>query len=181
MIADLLSPLLNALHFAAEKHKFQRNPASDQIPYVNHLIQVTEALVRVGSETNVELLCAALLQDILEDTGLERSELETHFSSGIIDIVVELTDDTSLSYEDRNLRQIERIKSCSASAQKIRLADMTCNILELFTHPIDWPRARRMIYLQNAIHVVDSIRGFHPTLEAWFDQTVAWAKEHAAD
>ena len=59
--------LLKALVFAAERHKDQTRKGKSNIPYINHPIEVAHVLSSFG-ETEYDLLIAAFLHDVIEDT-----------------------------------------------------------------------------------------------------------------
>src|SRR6266511_3299632 len=64
-----LTLLLKALAFAAHKHRDQRRKDAQASPYINHPIALADVLVNEGGVTDVEVLCAALLHDTVEDTA----------------------------------------------------------------------------------------------------------------
>jgi (p)ppGpp synthase/HD superfamily hydrolase len=55
-----------ALRFASYKHRFQRRKNED-VPYINHPIEVADFLTKAGV-TDYEILSAAILHDTVEDT-----------------------------------------------------------------------------------------------------------------
>ena len=57
-----LALLLKALAFAARKHRDQRRKDAQASPYINHPIALADVLVNEAGVTDVEVLCAALLQ-----------------------------------------------------------------------------------------------------------------------
>ena len=70
-----LALLLKALAFAAHKHRDQRRKDPEASPYINHPIALADVLVNEGGVTDVEVLCAALLHDTVEDTATTPEEL----------------------------------------------------------------------------------------------------------
>ena len=70
-----LALLLKALAFAAHKHRDQRRKDAEASPYINHPIALADVLVNEGGVTDVEVLCAALLHDTVEDTATTPEEL----------------------------------------------------------------------------------------------------------
>jgi guanosine-3',5'-bis(diphosphate) 3'-pyrophosphohydrolase len=69
-----LAPLLKALAFAAHKHRDQRRKDPAASPYMNHPIALADVLVNEGGVADVEVLCAALLHDTVEDTATTPQE-----------------------------------------------------------------------------------------------------------
>jgi guanosine-3',5'-bis(diphosphate) 3'-pyrophosphohydrolase len=73
-----LSEILRALSFAAHAHRSQVRKGTGE-PYVNHLIEVAELLARVGEVSDVEVLSAAVLHDVIEDTNVLAAEVEKEY------------------------------------------------------------------------------------------------------
>lgn len=163
--------LLSVAAFAAEYHAYQRRAGYDRLPYINHLLKVTRGLIDCG-ESNLELLSAALLHDILEDTPVTQLELGEQFGEEVANIVAELTDDMSLEYEVRKRLQYEGISGLSVSAQKIRIADKASNVYDICHYPLDWSITRKQAYLDAAVHILSPIRGRYPNLDGWFDREI---------
>lgn len=170
--------LFQALSFAAIQHQYQRRGGYGRLPYINHLIKVTDVLIQIGRETDENLLLATILHDIMEDTDVQAAQITAHFGQKVTSIIQELTDDMSLPYFERKRLQIENAPKLSVPARKIRIADKGSNMEDLMTYPIDWPLEKKQAYVQNSIQVVDQIRGVNQDLENWFDRTTNLAKKH---
>ena len=54
--------LLQAVEFAADKHRDQRRKNVEASPYINHPIQVAELIARIGEVDDLAVLMAAVLQ-----------------------------------------------------------------------------------------------------------------------
>jgi len=83
--------VLQAVEFAAHKHRDQRRRGVEASPYINHPIQVAELLSRVGEVDDLATLIAAVLHDTVEDTETTLYDLEDAFGSEIRDLVDEVT------------------------------------------------------------------------------------------
>ena len=59
--------LISAIAYAAEKHKNQRRKDAEASPYINHPIALANVLANEGGIANIDVICAAVLHDILED------------------------------------------------------------------------------------------------------------------
>lgn len=175
---DLLAKVMGAAVFAALKHQYQRRAGYDRLPYMNHLLKVTEALIRIGEERDEALLLAAVLHDVLEDTDATHEELARRFGKEAADIVLELTDDMSIPYMERKWLQVQKAGQLGEKARKIRIVDKATNIRDILSYPLDWTLEKKQNYLDNSVQVVSRIRGGNPRLDAWFDETVAWARTH---
>ena len=164
-----LNLLIKAMSFAAHKHKDQRRKDKEASPYINHPIGLAEVLVNVGNVTAINTICAALLHDTVEDTETTQEELTETFGAEISDIVMEVTDDKSLSREDRKQAQIDHAMHLSSEARAVKLADKICNLGDVSTSPPDWSLERRQQYFDWAKNVIDGLRGDWSELEAEFD------------
>jgi guanosine-3',5'-bis(diphosphate) 3'-pyrophosphohydrolase len=172
-----LALLLEALAFAAHKHRDQRRKDPEASPYINHPIALADVLVNEGGVSDVEVLCAALLHDTVEDTATTPQELEEAFGPRIARIVAEVTDDKTLSKAERKRLQVEHAARLSAEAKLVKLADKICNLRDVAERaPPGWDLARRREYFDWAKRVVDGLRGTHPRLEAAFDAAYGMRK-----
>ena len=172
-----LTPLLKALAFAAHKHRDQRRKDPEASPYINHPIALADVLVNEGGVSDVEVLCAALLHDTVEDTATTHEELAAAFGERIAGIVAEVTDDKALPKAERKRLQIEHAAQLSPAARLVKLADKICNLRDVAERPpVSWDLARRREYFDWAKRVVDNLRGINPPLERAFDAAYAMRK-----
>jgi (p)ppGpp synthase/HD superfamily hydrolase len=168
-----IGPILNALKFAAKKHRDQRRKGNEACPYINHLIEVAEILSCVGGIDDLETLQAAILHDTIEDTETTSAELESQFGLEVLRLVEELTDDKSLPKQERKRLQIERAPHLSSRAKPIKVADKISNIRDVtYFPPSHWQWQRRSDYLDWAEQVVAGLRGYNQPVEDLFDRTV---------
>jgi len=173
-----LALLLKALTFAARKHRDQRRKDARASPYINHPIALADVLVNEAGVTDVDVLCAALLHDTIEDTETTPGELEREFGRDIADIVVELTDNKMLKKRTRKRMQIAHAASASRQAKLVKLADKICNLRDITARPpASWGVERRREYFDWAKTVVDRLRGADAKLEAAFDRAYALRPE----
>jgi GTP diphosphokinase / guanosine-3',5'-bis(diphosphate) 3'-diphosphatase len=173
-----VSLLIEAISFAAEKHRNQRRKDAHASPYINHPIALANVLANEGHVTDINVLCAAVLHDTIEDTETTAAELESRFGSKIAGVVVEVTDDKSLPKEVRKQLQIEHAANASQEAKLVKLADKICNLRDILNAPpADWPAERKQAYFDWAAQVVANIRGTHLGLEAAFDALYARTSE----
>jgi guanosine-3',5'-bis(diphosphate) 3'-pyrophosphohydrolase len=169
-----LALLLKALAFAAHKHRDQRRKDADASPYINHPIALADVLVNEGGITDVEVICAALLHDTVEDTATTHEELLDAFGTRIARIVAEVTDDKRLPKAERKRLQVEHAPHISRGAKLVKLADKIVNLRDVLERPpAGWDLQRRREYFDWAKQVIDGLRGIHPRLEAAFDAAYA--------
>jgi len=124
--SDLVT-ILQALHFAATKHRDQRRKGAEASPYINHPIEVAELLARVGGVTDIVILQAAILHDTLEDTQTTPAELDTIFGPEVRKVVEEITDDKQLPKAERKRLQIVHAPHLSVRAKIVKLADKSAS------------------------------------------------------
>ena len=169
-----MNRLIQAIAFAADKHRNQRRKDADASPYINHPIALANVLANEAGVDEEAVLIAAVLHDTIEDTDTTASELESVFGEEIAAIVLEVTDDKRLPKGERKRLQIEHAPTISRSAKLVKLADKICNLRDILASPpADWSPERKQGYFDWAAKVVAGVRGVHPELEAVFDGLLA--------
>jgi (p)ppGpp synthase/HD superfamily hydrolase len=121
-------------------------------PYLEHPIQVAELLQELGYPEPT--LAAALLHDVVEDSGLTVGDVVESFGVGVGELVAALTEDPSISdWEERKLALRESVEAAGPAALAIYVADKLANI-----H--DW----RVVYAAVGERAVGYFKA--PTLDA---------------
>ncbi|MES9941347.1 MAG: HD domain-containing protein [Candidatus Thiodiazotropha sp. 6PLUC2] len=168
-------PLITrALLFSARKHRDQRRKDVQATPYVNHPIVLMDILVNEAGVYDAETLIAALLHDTIEDTDTTVEEIEREFGLVIAGLVMEVTDDKTLSKLERKAMQIDHAPDLSFKAKLVKLADKIANLRDVhLSPPIGWDLVRRQSYFDWARDVIDGLRGTHQQLEELFDAIYA--------
>lgn len=171
---------IKALDWAAYLHRLQRRKGAPEAvpgkcpratPYINHLIRVVHLLSDEGGIDDEDVLIAAVLHDVVEDTSASLADVESRFGPRVASIVGEVTDDRTLSRAERKAEQIRRAPHLSKEAQVVKLADKLHNCQSLFDRPpMDWSQERVNEYLLWSSKVVDCVRGVNPRLETLFDE-----------
>ena len=163
--------VLEAVRFAAEKHKNQRRKGAESPPYINHPVEVAEHLWRVGKVRKTTVITAALLHDTLEDTSTTPEEIRERFGEEVLGLVREVTDDKRLPKQERKRLQIDHAPGLSPGAKEIKLADKYCNVRDIAENPpVDWSPERKREYLHWAQRVANGLRGANPALEKALDE-----------
>lgn len=167
--------LLEAIAFAAEKHRHQRRKDADASPYINHPIALAHLLATTGSVDDLAVLRAAVMHDTIEDTETTEAELRARFGDEVTGNVLEVTDDKSLPKQRRKALQVEHASHVSHGAALIELADKTCNLRDLAASPpAGWSLERRREYFDWARQVVEALPPVNAALRAAFDE--AWSR-----
>eukprot|EP00744_Colponema_vietnamica_P015060 GILI01021091.1.p2 GENE.GILI01021091.1~~GILI01021091.1.p2 ORF type:complete len:183 (-),score=54.72 GILI01021091.1:134-682(-) len=172
--------LLKAVNFAAKKHSDQRRKDPQQTPYINHPIGVAMQLWDAGV-TDIVTLQAAVLHDTVEDTDTTFEEIEAEFGKEVRDVVAEVTDDTSLSSEERKERQVMSSAGKSPRAKLVKLSDKLYNLRDLLRAlPVGWTTERSNKYFEVSWRIVHGLRGSNAVLESQLDEAFARAAELGA-
>jgi len=173
--------LLDALQFAAIKHRGQRRKDGDATPYINHLICVAHLLADVGGVTDLDPLVAAVLHDTVEDTDTTPAELEARFGEAVRRVGEGVTDDKSLEKEVRKQLQIDHAPHLSRQAMTVKLGDKIANVTEVTVSPPQgWSLARRAEYLDWTERVMAGCRGTNAPLEQRYDEVLRKGREALA-
>lgn len=141
-----------ALHFATEAHGEQQRKFTNE-PYIEHPKRVAE-IVRTVPHTP-EMICAAYLHDVVEDTPVKIEEIRQRFGEKVAKLVEELTDEymkvnyPHLNRRARKQKEVERQANISAEAKTIKLADVIDNTPDIVQN--DPGFARKYIHEMEAI------------------------------
>lgn len=169
--------VIKAVAFAAERHKHQMRKGVGRIPYINHPIKVAEILSNCG-EDDEDLIVAALLHDVIEDTTSNETEIKAlsriileNFGEIVLLTVLEVSDNKTLPVDERKRLQVIHTPTLSDRAKKLKIADKISNILDIkIDPPENWSVNRKLAYLDWAGKVVDGARGLNKNLDRYFDQ-----------
>lgn len=170
-----LSGILKAALYASEKHALQRRKGNNHIPYINHLIRVCKITEEVLPDIDEEVLQAALLHDVLEDTHTTAEEIESIFGARVRIMVEQMTDDNSLPKSKRKEEQIRKAPSLWPETKVLKIADKIANIHDIITYPLFWTKTRKINYVKWSAKVVGGCRGENDKIEKLFDNIAAQA------
>lgn len=124
------SPLTrNALDFAALRHAGQTRDDGDA-PFVTHPVEVACLLHEAGYSD--EVVAAGVLHDILEDTDVQRDELQELFGPRVAELVGAVTDDPTI--DDRAERKTalrDQVAHAGECAAVVFAADKVSKVREL--------------------------------------------------
>jgi guanosine-3',5'-bis(diphosphate) 3'-pyrophosphohydrolase len=125
------SPLVHsALAQARSSHSGQIRNGSGGMPYVEHPMRVAALLDEHGYSD--EVLAAALLHDVVEDSETTLEELREQFGDEVGGLVGALTDDEAIdSYRERKTEHRERVAAANGEALAIYGADKLTNVTTL--------------------------------------------------
>lgn len=128
-----------AYEFAKLKHSGQTR--LDGSPYINHPVKVAELVKENFSNLDIinELLTAAYLHDVVEDTNTSFEEIENKFGMVVASIVLELTNDEELKEKYGKTDYLcHELEYMSDYALNIKLCDRLANVMDLKNAPDDF-------------------------------------------
>tara|TARA_Y200000002_G_scaffold378969_1_gene387349 strand:+ start:1677 stop:2186 length:510 start_codon:yes stop_codon:yes gene_type:complete len=122
------TPLINkAKMLAGKAHEGQFRKYSG-MPYIVHPIEVATIVQTVGHTD--EMIAAALLHDVVEDTDYSFEDIAKEVSPEVADLVKGLTDVSSPQDGNRKVRKAidkDHLAEQNAEVQTIKLADVISN------------------------------------------------------
>ena len=81
--AETAARVGEAVRFAVVWHGDQRRPTG--APYLDHLLEALEVLVRGAGVTDADVLCAAVLHNVVEDTPCTLEQVSAAFGPQVAD------------------------------------------------------------------------------------------------
>ncbi|HEX3733818.1 MAG TPA: HD domain-containing protein [Solirubrobacterales bacterium] len=118
----------DALETAQVSHADQIRNGSGGMPYIEHPMAVAELLAEHGVEDE-EVLAAALLHDVVEDSYVTVADLRQRFGERPAALVEALSDDESIEpYRERKDEHRGRVAAAAGDALAIYGADKLTNI-----------------------------------------------------
>lgn len=147
--------LERAIQFATQAHKGQFRKYTGE-PYITHPLAVMEIVKGVPGHTE-EMLVAAVLHDVVEDTDVSLMEIQEEFGDAVSDLVLHLTDISTPEDGNRLKRKrkdAEWYAQGSAQSQTIKVADFIDNTRDIAQNdPRFWE-----IYKMEKLYALDLLQ-----------------------
>ena len=146
----------DAYDLLVSKHAGQRQKVNSH-PYVKHPVLVASDISRAGFDP--EMVAAALLHDIVEDSDVSVDDVQERFGRRVSVLVEALTDDVEVEpYERRKALHREQVVAAGPEAAAIFAADKLDNV-----------RALRSAYAENGEAVAERFKQpLDMKLRVWF-------------
>jgi (p)ppGpp synthase/HD superfamily hydrolase len=172
--AEDLAVLREAYQFATACHGDQLRPTGD--PYERHLLEAVEVLATGAGVRDRDILVAALLHDVVEDTACTLEQVRERFGPAVAELVDWVTKTDPPSGDDREaarLAYLRRLASAPPQAVLVKLADRLSNVQRLDRHPR--PEKRRSYYRET----VDWILPLAAGVPFFSEQFARWRERFA--
>jgi guanosine-3',5'-bis(diphosphate) 3'-pyrophosphohydrolase len=161
-----------AVRSALSWHGDQRRPTG--APYLDHLLETLEVLVRGAGITDRDVLCAAVLHDAVEDTPCTLADVEARFGRRVAELVGWVTIPEPEPGQDKAAAKeayLRRLAQAPRDARLVKLADRASNVQTLRNLA---PARQRSYYAQTVGHIVP-LAAAEPWFAQWY---AAWAEDH---
>jgi guanosine-3',5'-bis(diphosphate) 3'-pyrophosphohydrolase len=158
---------VQAMRFAAERHKAQKEPGHD-LPYLVHVVSVAAEVIAALPTTKLAdpdlAVTCALLHDTVEDTDTNLDEIAELFGPAVAAGVSALTKNEQLpTKKDQMADSLRRIREQPPEIAVVKLADRITN---LSTPPHYWTKEKCGTYREEGILIADTLGYASATLDA---------------
>lgn len=169
-----------AARLAVTAHAGQERKFTGQ-PYDVHLARVA-GKVLVLDEATPDMVAAAWLHDMLEDTLITRQEIAQATNPYVAQLVFELTNQKVGGIDRRTQKQYdrERLQRVSREAQLIKCCDRLDNLQDIPLTPAS--AAFRQMYAQESVQLAEALMRAippHPAACAMLDTAMAMCRDTA--
>jgi len=171
--AETAAKVGEAVRFATAWHGDQRRPTG--APYLDHLLEALEVLVRGADVKDPDVLCAAVLHDVVEDTPCTLEQVSAAFGPKVAELVGWVTIPTpSPGQKKAEVKEayLRRLPHAPAQARLVKLADRASNVQTLRNLA---PDRQRYYFAQTVTYIVPLADGY-PWFARWY---AAWQRDFA--
>ena len=161
-----------AVEFAVRHHGGQTRPTG--APYAEHLLEALEVLVRGAGVTDPDILQAAVLHDVVEDTPCTIDDVRGEFGARVAELVGWVTKPTPEEGSDRRAAKeayLGRLKDAPDDAVLVKLADRASNVQTL--RNLGLPK-QRQYYAETVTYIMP----LAVQREWWGDWYAGWQRAH---
>jgi (p)ppGpp synthase/HD superfamily hydrolase len=130
--APAADAVARAVEFAVRYHGDQTRPTG--APYAEHLLEALEVLVRGAGVTDPDILQAAVLHDVVEDTPCTIADVRREFGGRVAEMVDWVTKPDPAEGVDRTAAKaayLTRLQDAPDDAILVKLADRVSNVQTL--------------------------------------------------
>jgi guanosine-3',5'-bis(diphosphate) 3'-pyrophosphohydrolase len=163
--ADVVAELARAVQFATGHHGDQRRKTG--VPYLEHLLEAVQILVQGAGVRDPDVLVAAVLHDVVEDTPCTLDEISAAFGPRAAELVSWVTKPERGPGEDASaVREayLRRLRLAPQDAILVKLADRMSNVQTLRNLAPDRQRA----YYAQTVEYIIPLTAAQPWFAAWY-------------
>jgi len=137
--AEQVEQVMQAYQFAATAHEGQKRYSGE--PYISHPVAVATLLAEF--KLDAQTLMAALLHDVIEDTGVPKEQIRTRFGAEVAELVDGVSKLDKIEFRSRAEAQAESFRKMLFAMVEdmrvilVKLADRTHNMRTLWIMPPD--------------------------------------------
>jgi len=162
---DVVARVARAVQFATGHHGDQTRKTG--VPYLEHLLEAVQILVQGAGVRDPDVLVAAVLHDVVEDTPCTLDEVAAAFGSRAAELVSWVTMPERGPGEDASaVREayLRRLRLAPQDAILVKLADRMSNVQTLRNLT---PDRQRAYYAQTVEHIIP-LTATQPWFAAWY-------------
>jgi guanosine-3',5'-bis(diphosphate) 3'-pyrophosphohydrolase len=167
--AEVVARLARAVEFARLHHGDQRRKTG--VPYLEHLLEALEVLVEGAGIASPDVLVAAVLHDVVEDTPVTLDEVSAEFGPRVAELVGWVTI-PALGPGETKSAYLRRLRDAPPDAVLVKLADRASNVQTLRNLPLDQQRS----YYEQTVSYIVPLAASQPWFAAWYAE---WQAELA--
>jgi guanosine-3',5'-bis(diphosphate) 3'-pyrophosphohydrolase len=171
--AEVVVRISKAVQFATAHHGDQRRKTG--VPYLEHLLEAVQILVEGAGVSSPDVLVAAVLHDVVEDTSGTLADVRAAFGPRVAELVGWVTIPASGPGEDSSTAReayLRGLRDAPRDAVLVKLADRMSNVQTLRNLP---PDRQRAYYAQTVAYIIPLAAG-EPWFAAWYAD---WQAEFA--
>jgi guanosine-3',5'-bis(diphosphate) 3'-pyrophosphohydrolase len=171
--AEVTAEIARAVGFAVAHHGDQRRKTG--APYLEHLLEAVQVLVEGAGVTSPDVLVAAVLHDVVEDTACTLADVAAEFGPRVAELVSWVTIPDAGPGEDRRAvreAHLRRLRGAPRDARLVKLADRMSNVQTLR----NLRRSEQGPYYEQTVAYVVPLAASEPWFASWY---ASWREEFA--
>jgi guanosine-3',5'-bis(diphosphate) 3'-pyrophosphohydrolase len=171
--AEVTAEIARAVEFAVAHHGDQRRKTG--VPYLEHLLEAVQILVEGAGVTSPDVLIAAVLHDVVEDTACTVADVAVEFGPRVAELVSWVTIPDAGPGEDRRAvreAHLSRLSDAPRDARLVKLADRMSNVQSLRS----LRRSEQGPYYEQTVAYVMPLAAGEPWFADWY---MSWQEEFA--
>lgn len=149
--------ILHAVSYMVWAHHGQTRRYGS-IPYAQHPLDVAMTL-RTYQVMDPNVIIAAILHDIIEDTNIEAEVIGAFFGNYVMDLVVSCSDyqiTENLSRAQRHTQKLLNYQMMNPMVHMIKMADMINNMPSIIQHDPDFAK----VYIKEKLDMLKLMTAF---------------------